>query len=434
MPFIRGDSSNNTPLHFAAAYGWPDIVKYLVEAGADPNVMNSCNHPPASIALLKRHFGIATFLLQLPNINAKFVDEQGRNLAIQVIKKFSSDTLEQLKFLGDKTNVDFGSLDKYGMSVYHYLAMTEPAKNFEEENKAEEMEDIEDPSEEKPKEDEENIVDEKSEEKSPHDESKMNSEESKERESENEENMESESRKNDDFKPSANAELKKDKKRDTDNDSGDSDNYNDDEANEGENNRSEEKKTAMLKKAHNKLLITCAEYIKAKNSTDINTQNDLETTALLLAIENEYYDYALWLLENGSTIEGKVANRDNFIHLLINNMGRKGNFQLLRAAMNKFDDLSTSWKKLAIETDKHGKAPIHLLVLSIMRSNDNIKNMAMQLLKFLIEVTKNNIFIYNFNIFLGCKSGLRSSCWPNQKRKKNSRKTKKGRIEPRRNK
>ena len=369
-------------------------MKYLVEAGADPNVMNSWNHPPAAIALLKQHFGIATYLLQLPNINAKFADEEGRNLAIQLIMNFSTETFEQLKFIGDKTNVDFGSLDKNGMSVYHYLAMTEPVKKLEEDNKAQEMEDVEDLSEEKAEEEKESIADAKSEEKSAEDESEKNSQESKseneDAEKKDKENMESESGKDDDFKPLADTELTKNKNRNKNNDSEDSESDNDDaeEMEKEENNMSEEEKMAKLRKAHNKLLITCAEYIKSKNSTDINAPTELGTTALLLAIENEYYDYALWLLENGSSIEGKVASRDNLIHLLINNMDKKGNIQILKAVMKKFDELSTSWKKLAIQANENGEAPIHLLALSIMSSNANIKSMAMELFKFLIEVTK----------------------------------------------
>ena len=31
------DLSENTALHYACGYGWLNIVKYLVEAGADPN-------------------------------------------------------------------------------------------------------------------------------------------------------------------------------------------------------------------------------------------------------------------------------------------------------------------------------------------------------------------------------------------------------------
>ena len=35
------DSSDNTPLHYAAAYGWFYCVKLLLEAGANPSVINN---------------------------------------------------------------------------------------------------------------------------------------------------------------------------------------------------------------------------------------------------------------------------------------------------------------------------------------------------------------------------------------------------------
>ena len=34
------DTSGNTPVHYAAAYGWLHCLKMLVKAGADPNVAN----------------------------------------------------------------------------------------------------------------------------------------------------------------------------------------------------------------------------------------------------------------------------------------------------------------------------------------------------------------------------------------------------------
>ena len=34
------DTSGNTAMHYAAAYGWPFVVKLLVEAGAEPNRLN----------------------------------------------------------------------------------------------------------------------------------------------------------------------------------------------------------------------------------------------------------------------------------------------------------------------------------------------------------------------------------------------------------
>lgn len=35
------DSSDNTPLHYAAAYGWFYCVKLLLEAGANPSTSNN---------------------------------------------------------------------------------------------------------------------------------------------------------------------------------------------------------------------------------------------------------------------------------------------------------------------------------------------------------------------------------------------------------
>ena len=34
------DSSGNTPIHYAAAYGWWHCLKLLLKAGGDPNVSN----------------------------------------------------------------------------------------------------------------------------------------------------------------------------------------------------------------------------------------------------------------------------------------------------------------------------------------------------------------------------------------------------------
>jgi ankyrin repeat protein len=50
------DSSGNTPLHYAAAYGWSNIVEYLIKNGAELNKKNLWNSSPASIAMQKGHF------------------------------------------------------------------------------------------------------------------------------------------------------------------------------------------------------------------------------------------------------------------------------------------------------------------------------------------------------------------------------------------
>jgi len=49
------DSSMNTPLHYAAAYGWLDCIELLLRVGADVNASNSWKITPINIAMLKNH-------------------------------------------------------------------------------------------------------------------------------------------------------------------------------------------------------------------------------------------------------------------------------------------------------------------------------------------------------------------------------------------
>lgn len=66
------DSSENTALHYATAYGWLNIVKLLIEAGANPNIENEWKTSPILLAMLKNHFGILDYLINLNNLNANF--------------------------------------------------------------------------------------------------------------------------------------------------------------------------------------------------------------------------------------------------------------------------------------------------------------------------------------------------------------------------
>lgn len=54
--YNKGDSSGNSPLHYAAAYGYYEMIDLLVTAGADINSVNSWNMTPITITLLKNHF------------------------------------------------------------------------------------------------------------------------------------------------------------------------------------------------------------------------------------------------------------------------------------------------------------------------------------------------------------------------------------------
>lgn len=50
-----GDSSGNTALHHASAYGWLECVRVLLEYGADPSPENAWKSTPLTIAMQKNH-------------------------------------------------------------------------------------------------------------------------------------------------------------------------------------------------------------------------------------------------------------------------------------------------------------------------------------------------------------------------------------------
>ena len=415
--FFRTDSSGNTPLHYAAAYGWPNLVKYLIEIGADPNAMNSWNYPPASIAMLKQQFEIANYLLQLPNINTKFTDSKGRSLPMQLLMNFHSDILSQLKFLGENTNIDFGTYDKSGMSVFHYLAETkaefdeahfenddendeneqemleEEHKNSENkliENTGENKGELEqeEKNEENPEENEENLEENKENPK----ENVENNEESiencikSEEEQKKEESAQTEGKKevniNDDLRPTTLIKHQKEDKRSNHDCESDEDLQSKNEENIKKRNMEIEKIT----KNHNKLVISCAEYFKSKASININAKGELGATAFILALKNSNTDFALWLLNNGSTIEGMSPLKMNAFMYIIEYIDDDAYFNILKVLMSNAKSNTAIYKKVAEEII-NGRTAIHELMTILMSDNEKARENGIILFKFIVEVS-----------------------------------------------
>lgn len=89
----------NTPLHYAAAYGWLDIVDLLLAAGADVNAGNSWRITPINIAMLKNHTGCVKRILDQPNVDVNCKDEKGRTLLLLSLVSLDEESHEFIKYL-----------------------------------------------------------------------------------------------------------------------------------------------------------------------------------------------------------------------------------------------------------------------------------------------------------------------------------------------
>jgi len=116
------DSSNNTAVHYAAAYGWMECLKLLLECGADPNASNDWKTTPLSAAMQKGHMAIADYLLGLDSVDINVGDDEGRTLLSHIMETVTEATLNQFRYLLDKRkDADVTIADAQGFTPLHYL-------------------------------------------------------------------------------------------------------------------------------------------------------------------------------------------------------------------------------------------------------------------------------------------------------------------------
>jgi len=117
------DSSNNTVVHYAAAYGWYFCLKMLLDAKADCTIANDWKMTPLGIAFMKGHTGLADMILEQPDVDINFKDDQGMTLvAIACASPLTEGIVEQLEYLVDKFKADCTITDITGKSPLHHLA------------------------------------------------------------------------------------------------------------------------------------------------------------------------------------------------------------------------------------------------------------------------------------------------------------------------
>ncbi|XP_071081128.1 poly [ADP-ribose] polymerase tankyrase-like [Haliotis cracherodii] len=120
----RADSSGNTLVHYAAAYGWYFCLRMLInDAGADTAVPNSWNCTPLAIAFLKNNMGMVELLLNQPGMDINFKDESGMTLtSIAVRSKITSALVRQVEYLVNDKKADPTITDLEGRNALHHLA------------------------------------------------------------------------------------------------------------------------------------------------------------------------------------------------------------------------------------------------------------------------------------------------------------------------
>ena len=119
----HADSSGNTLVHYAAAYGWYFVLKLLVnEGGADPKIFNDWKVTPIGVAFMKGHMGLVDFLLKMPGVDINFKNDTGMTLlsiacSSALHKGLDDQVVYLLKKGGDPTITDVN-----GFNALHHLA------------------------------------------------------------------------------------------------------------------------------------------------------------------------------------------------------------------------------------------------------------------------------------------------------------------------
>ena len=121
----HNDSSMNTPLHYAAAYGWLDCIELLLKTGADVNAQNSWKISPINIAMLKNHHGCVKRFLEEEKVDVNGKDDKGRSLIMLALYVLDDESFDFVSYLLRK-GADPNQVDLEGQSSLHYIAKYQP--------------------------------------------------------------------------------------------------------------------------------------------------------------------------------------------------------------------------------------------------------------------------------------------------------------------
>lgn len=88
-PIDKRDPYGWTPIHFAAWFGYEDIVHMLLAAGCSPNVTNSDDRTPLHLSAIKGYPAVVNILLNHTDVDINLVDKKGRTALEMCEQKLS---------------------------------------------------------------------------------------------------------------------------------------------------------------------------------------------------------------------------------------------------------------------------------------------------------------------------------------------------------
>lgn len=127
-PYDLPDKSTNHPLHYACAYGYPEMIELLMEAGCDPNLKNDWGLNATTVALLKNYFDCVKKMLNYDATDVNCVDNDGRSLISNTVKSITEENLENFTYLLDEKNADTNAQDQHGLSTLHHVCRITPQR------------------------------------------------------------------------------------------------------------------------------------------------------------------------------------------------------------------------------------------------------------------------------------------------------------------
>lgn len=124
--FKSSDEWGFTAAHLAAFYNQAEVLRALIEAGADTNIRDHTGCTPLHLSALEGHCEVAEVLLANGS-DPSLVDDEGLTASHRAAKENQCDMLHVLAAAGD----DLSAVDNYGDSLLHAAARGGARETFE---------------------------------------------------------------------------------------------------------------------------------------------------------------------------------------------------------------------------------------------------------------------------------------------------------------